>query len=129
MEDASSLADDLPTNSDSMSVITVSEVSAEQKSLDLLFDRTRDKSEWTPAQPPGALGELLDSRYMFPLLFPSDPRMLSATVGDIFGHRRKSNGLKVSGSAALLHNQGSMEWSSRDRQLRDLQAHILRRVT
>ncbi|KZT44540.1 hypothetical protein SISSUDRAFT_1056879 [Sistotremastrum suecicum HHB10207 ss-3] len=49
-----------------------------QEAIDLLFDRNYEKSEWLPPKPPPVLGELLESRYMLPLLLPSDPVMLCA---------------------------------------------------
>lgn len=49
-----------------------------QKAIDNLFSRTFEKSDWQPAKPPVVLGELLDSRYMLPLLLPSDPKHLGA---------------------------------------------------
>src|SRR6266545_1756211 len=48
------------------------------QSIDVLFDRTSNGSSWEPIRPPQALGELLDSRFMIPLLFPSNPRFLAA---------------------------------------------------
>jgi len=49
-----------------------------QQAIDNLFDRTFEKAEWQPAKSPEVLGELLDSRYMLPLLLPSDPAHLGA---------------------------------------------------
>ncbi|KAF8610615.1 hypothetical protein BDV93DRAFT_463648 [Ceratobasidium sp. AG-I] len=49
-----------------------------QIQIDSLFDRDRSKSEWLPPTTPEPLGELLDSRYMLPLILPSDPILLAA---------------------------------------------------
>ncbi|EJD33454.1 hypothetical protein AURDEDRAFT_177463 [Auricularia subglabra TFB-10046 SS5] len=45
--------------------------------IDALFDRGIDKAQWTAPRPPEALGELLDSRCMLPLVLPSDPQLLA----------------------------------------------------
>ncbi|KAG8867732.1 hypothetical protein FRC20_005043 [Serendipita sp. 405] len=37
-----------------------------------------EKASWQPAKPPVVLGELLDARFMLPLLLPSDPVHLGA---------------------------------------------------
>lgn len=60
---------------------SIDEASVAQDNIDLLFDITRSKSEWNPTKPPEVLGELLESRYMLPLVMPSDPRMLAAVPG------------------------------------------------
>ncbi|KAH8120285.1 DIL domain-containing protein [Phellopilus nigrolimitatus] len=65
----------------SFSTRSIDESSQTQSSVDLLFDKTLNQTEWTPQQPPEVLGELLESRYMLPLLLPSDPRMLGAVPG------------------------------------------------
>lgn len=52
-----------------------------QRMIDNLFDYERPKSEWMPPKPAEALGELMNSRYMIPLIFPSDPAMLCACPG------------------------------------------------
>ncbi|KIM30850.1 hypothetical protein M408DRAFT_271449 [Serendipita vermifera MAFF 305830] len=66
-----------PPQSQSMSASNSSEFAA-QRSIDDLFSRTFEKSDWQPAKPPVVLGELLDSRHMLPLLLPSDPLHLGA---------------------------------------------------
>ncbi|TDL28514.1 hypothetical protein BD410DRAFT_893510 [Rickenella mellea] len=115
-----------------------SQDSSAQRNIDLLFDRTRNKSEWTPAQPPEVLGELLDSRYMLPLLFPSDPRLLSAKAissGELERETRGNTHLTPpinkegrSASRASLGFRGSMKWRSRSKQLREVGLEILQRV-
>ncbi|KAG9014801.1 hypothetical protein FRB94_008959 [Tulasnella sp. JGI-2019a] len=52
-----------------------------QRMIDNLFDYERPKSDWMPPKPPETLGELMNGRYMIPLVFPSDPAMLSACPG------------------------------------------------
>lgn len=47
--------------------------------IDNLFDPDHPKSEWTAPKPPEALGELMNSRYMIPLIFPSDPALIVAS--------------------------------------------------
>ncbi|KDR84897.1 hypothetical protein GALMADRAFT_233353 [Galerina marginata CBS 339.88] len=64
--------------SQTSSVLPSIEITSSQQNIDILFDKTMDIASWEPVRPPQALGELLDSRYMLPLLFPSDPRLLSA---------------------------------------------------
>lgn len=59
------------------SIDTVSSLGVNQ-SIDMLFDREDRFISWEPIKPPQVLGELLDSRHMLPLLFPSDPRLLAA---------------------------------------------------
>lgn len=49
-----------------------------QHSIDKLFDTSSDMSDWLPPKPPPVLGELLESRYMLPLVLPSDPQFLCA---------------------------------------------------
>lgn len=103
----------------------------------MLFERTQEKSAWEPAKPPQVLGELLDSRYMLPLLFPSDPRMLSALPGKTTAmeeaqrERRGSVQLNVetrSVSRASFGSRGAMAWRSRNRRLREVNIGTLQWV-
>jgi hypothetical protein len=66
-----------PAQAQSISASNSAEFAA-QRAIDDLFSRTFEKSVWQPAKPPAVLGELLDSRYMLPLLLPSDPMHLGA---------------------------------------------------
>jgi len=77
MESVSSFQNDQSFSS-SVSPTSPSETQNPYRSIDILFDKLKDKSLWEPIKPPQPLGELLDSRYMIPLLFPTDPRMLGA---------------------------------------------------
>lgn len=101
------------------------------QSIDMLFDRTFDKSLWEPPRPPQALGELLDSRFMIPLLFPSDPRLLAALPGKILLNDKQTS-TQTSNHAQLDNNtttpQPGLSWRSRNRRIRDVGVQILRWV-
>ncbi|KAF9076195.1 DIL domain-containing protein [Rhodocollybia butyracea] len=103
-----------------------------QEAIDSLFDHERDKSTWEPARPPKVLGELLDSRYMLPLIFPSDPRMLSARPGKIPAHEDdKRSPLPTpdptrSTSRASQGSRGAMAWHSRNRKVREVGSGALK---
>ncbi|GLB36057.1 putative DIL [Lyophyllum shimeji] len=60
------------------SISTNSSDQSGHHNIDILFGTPPEALSWEPPKTPPALGELLDSRYMLPLLFPSDPRMLAA---------------------------------------------------
>jgi len=98
MESVSSFQND-QSFSPSISPTSSSEVQNPYRSIDILFDKLKDKSLWEPIKPPQPLGELLDSRYMIPLLFPTDPRMLGAfskhlsftQIVDVDGFKAQSN--------------------------------------
>jgi hypothetical protein len=100
----------------------------------MLFERAHDISSWEPAKPPHVLGELLDSRYMLPLLLPSDPRMLSALPGKLpttQDEKRNSmqfNSSNRSASRASIKRSGIMAWRSRNRKLRQVGADTLQWV-
>ncbi|KAF7347902.1 hypothetical protein MVEN_01548100 [Mycena venus] len=106
--------------------IASSEGSAGQHGIDMLFEKTQEKSAWEPVKPPQVLGELLDSRHMLPLVFPSDPRMLSALPGKLIFPDDKPPHTPVptsdsrSSSRASEGNRGAMPWRSRDRTLRQV---------
>ena len=103
------------------------------QSIDVLFDRTFDKSLWEPARPPQALGELLDSRFMIPLLFPSDPRLLAALPGKRIALKDDKRLMQTSTqSDKSLNKNGTpclnLSWRSRNRKIRDIDAQLLRWV-
>lgn len=102
---------------------------AAQKSIDNLFSRTFDRSEWVPPKPPAVLGELLDSRHMLPLLLPSDPIHLGALPILPKEKHLENDGSKVENSRPSSVNssrsRGCMEWSSRTRKLRVVGTEIL----
>jgi len=102
---------------------------AAQKSIDNLFSRRSDKSEWTPPKPPAVLGELVDSRHMLPLLLPSDPIHLGALPilpkeKHLDRHGSKEENSRPS-SVNSTRSRGCMEWSSKTRKLRVVGTEIL----
>lgn len=115
---------EVPLNSEQSSLAPSIE-SAAQHFIDALFDRTQEKLLWEPAKAPDPLGELLDSRYMLPLLLPSDPRMLGALPTKPPGlcedknHRISVDGHSRSTSRASFGNRGAMGWRF-SRLLRDI---------
>ena len=101
----------------------------------MLFDRMQEKSGWEPAKAPQVLGELLDSRYMLPLLLPSDPHMLSASPGKPPSldakEKRRSAQLAAEGrsaSRASAGSRGSMGWRSKSRKIREISIEALQFV-
>lgn len=115
--------DSASISSKSLNNSSSDEVATAQQYLDMLFDRSQDKAIWEPARPPQALGELLDSRYMLPLLLPSDPRLLAAQPNKLpFLEDKKSSGGTESRSAsrASTMSRGTMAWAKRHRKIRDL---------
>ncbi|KZP03002.1 hypothetical protein FIBSPDRAFT_769591, partial [Athelia psychrophila] len=117
----------------SISTVSSTDTSVAQLNIDMLFDRTQEKSAWEPAKPPEVLGELLDSRHMLPLLLPSDPRLLAASPGKMpeEAGKRHSDHLTVDGrsaSRASAGNRGSMSWRSRARKLREIGPEALQFV-
>ncbi|KAG5653579.1 hypothetical protein H0H81_012086 [Sphagnurus paluster] len=85
--------------------------------IDILFAGAQESLSWEPSKPPPALGELLDSRYMLPLLFPSDPRMLSALPPKLPLSEDEKRG-KRNGHSSF--NGRSLPWRSRNRKLREV---------
>lgn len=102
------------------------------QSIDLLFDKTFDKSLWEPAHPPQALGELLDSRFMISLLFPSDPRLLAAIPGKQavpLDDKRTSIQSFISSSDKHSIHSGTaikpLPWKSKHRKMRQIDVRTL----
>lgn len=129
----SSFANDSPDPGNvSITSTSSGDVSAAQEGIDLLFDQGKDKSTWEPAQPPKVLGELLDSRYMLPLIFPSDPRMLSARPGkipvydDVKRSPLPTPDTTRSASRASSGSHGAMAWYSRNRKVREVGSGALK---
>ena len=98
---------------------TSSEALASQQNIDIFFGAPQEIPAWEPVRPPPALGELLDSRYMLPLLFPSDPRKLAAIPRtsplseDEMGHSAQLN--------MDIGRQGhGLCWKLRNRKLREV---------
>ncbi|KIM48286.1 hypothetical protein M413DRAFT_62585 [Hebeloma cylindrosporum] len=118
MNDASSVSE--PSIAPSVEV-------SPQQSVDSLFDKTFDVTLWEPTRPPKALGELLDSRYMLPLLFPTNPRLLAALPGKkIFLDGSKRFSLQsLSSNSDKSSNRGSdpptsLAWKLRNRKVREV---------
>lgn len=110
---------------------TNSESSTHQHSIDALFDgaaTTNTISSWEPVRPPQVLGELLDSRYMLPLLFPSDPRMLAAVPGQSSipesgqneYHNTRLSSESRSGTGSNMGSRNTMPWRLRSRKVREV---------
>lgn len=103
---------------------------AAQKSIDLLFDRLQGKSSWEPAKPPEVLGELLDSRHMLPLFFPSDPRMLAALPGRLpksaeeIKHNSKGP-VSAETIPASAGSRGPLDWTVGGERVRDVGVGLL----
>ena len=117
------------------SVHSVSE-SAAQKGIDLLFSRNHDKSDWIASRAPEVLGELLDARYMLPLVLPSDPNYLSAVppapmpMSPKMAEQRKRESFQPateerSASRASSGARGAMEWRSKQRKMRQVGVDLL----
>lgn len=111
------------------------ETAAAQAGIDLLFNREVGKTRWEPARPPPVLGELMDSRFMLPLLLPSDPRMLAALPGRIRATRtfERSPLLSPSTSDAGSTHDGVeddavLNYVLKSRKLRDIGKETLRWV-
>ncbi|KAF9496117.1 hypothetical protein BDN71DRAFT_1446529 [Pleurotus eryngii] len=134
-ESISSMQDTLEDSRSAPSIRSISSsTSGSQHGVDILFDKTRDKSVWEPEKAPQVLGELLDSRYMLPLLFPSDPRLLAALPGKLSEHKdRKSESGRGYTSprtpdASSNPRRGSMSWRSRNKKIREVGIDVLQWV-
>lgn len=53
-----------------------------QEGIDRLFDPEYNAAHWLPPKPSPVLGELMESRYMLPLVLPSEPQLLRAVPLD-----------------------------------------------
>jgi hypothetical protein len=108
------------------------ETSTIQHNIDLLFDQEQDAASWEPVRPPEVLGEFLDSRYMLPLLLPSDPVMLSAApkMPAFWWNEDVTNGISDSrcASRASKRSAGSLPWRISTKRLRDTSLSVLRWV-
>jgi hypothetical protein len=106
------------------------EASTTQHNIDLLFDQEQDAASWEPVRPPEVLGEFLDSRYMLPLLLPSDPVMLSAApkMPAFWRNEDVVNGISDSrcASQASRRSAGSLPWRISTKRLRDTSLGLLR---
>ncbi|TFK30350.1 hypothetical protein FA15DRAFT_662297 [Coprinopsis marcescibilis] len=130
----------IPTKDDDQvsimsSVSNMSLDTTHRSNIDILMDRSQDKSVWQPLRAPQALGELLDSRHMIPLLFPDDPKLLAALPSRAFleefkGSTPPSAPLSPgSGRSSMdLGNTGALLWRSRDSKIREAGLDILQLV-
>ncbi|KAG6818017.1 hypothetical protein H0H87_009172 [Tephrocybe sp. NHM501043] len=87
------------------------------QSIDILFGTHEETHMWESTKPPPALGELLDSRYMLPLLFPSDPRMLAALPQRLTLSDEEKREKKTGNNAESMRN---IPWRFRNKRLRDI---------
>jgi len=132
-DDTSSiLNDDVSARAVSSAGSVSTEASSTQHNIDLLFDQEQDGASWEPVRPPEVLGEFLDSRYMLPLLLPSDPVMLSAApkMPAFWRNEDAPNGILDSrcASRASKRSAGSLPWRVSTKRLRDTSLGILRWV-
>jgi hypothetical protein len=130
-DDASSiLNDNVSARAVSSAGSFSTEASTTQQNIDILFEQ--DATSWEPVRPPEVLGEFLDSRYMLPLLLPSDPVMLSATpeLPALWRNEDGANGISDSrcASRASKRSAGSLPWRISTKRLRDTSLGILRWV-
>jgi hypothetical protein len=123
------------SNDDTSTLASVRSAASEtstRTNVDLLFEKGA-YDDWEPAKPPQVLGELLDSRYMLPLHFPSDPRMLAILPGKFMipdDDRVSSPTIVRSPSSAAVPTMRtpSMRWRSRNRKLREVGVSALKWV-
>lgn len=120
----------------SYSASSVDDLGASRSNVDLLFDKSFDKSEWMPQQPPEVLGELLDSRYTLQLVLPSDPRMLSAIVSRKADHVHETDlknrdrvllardHTRTPSNARTAHRR-VLDWVTIERRVREVGTDIL----
>lgn len=102
-------------------------------SIDSLFGVPQEILAWEPVRPPPALGELLDSRYMLPLSFPSDPRMLTALPGKLLPSEDEKGGSELLVPSDLINGSGKRHhdrtsWRLKNRKLRGVGISMLERV-
>lgn len=132
-DDASSFShDNLSVHAVSTAGSVSTEASTPPYNIDLLFDREQDAASWGPVRPPEVLGEFLDSRYMLPLLLPSDPVLLSAMpkMPTFWWDEDFVNGISDSrcDSRASKRSASSLPWGTTTKRLRDTSLDILQWV-
>lgn len=125
-ESSSTIVGDVPLSA------THAESPGAHHDINLLFGTPQDISIWEPAGPPPALGELLDSRYMLPLLFPSNPRMLAAvSIDTLSGDEeldKQRSARPVPETRSTDSNIGSRQWRLRNKKFREVGVEALRWV-
>lgn len=112
---------------------TASERSEGSRDIDSLFYRKQGRGKWYSPRTPDVLGELQDSRYMLPLIFPNDPKLLSAitptrkrnfkraaTQNSAAAIVEQERGWSRAPSRASSADRKSVPWKSRSRQLRSI---------
>jgi hypothetical protein len=131
-DDSESSFQDTSDEQDTSIFTSSSDTNLGQGSIDVLFDRVNGKRDWEPSKPPQVLGELLDSRFMLPLLLPSDPRLLSAVPGKLpdvepIDPRSPvlSPVLDAAPPAAALQDPSVLSWRPRGNGLRSVDPSIL----
>ncbi|KAG6828707.1 hypothetical protein H0H92_007015 [Tricholoma furcatifolium] len=99
------------------SIHTNSSETPSPHNIDMLFGTPEEAQSWEPIKAPPTLGELLDSRFMLPLLFPSDPRLLAAVPRrGPFRHEDKNSAVRY------------VAWRFRNKKLREVDVGALRWV-
>ncbi|KAK0464906.1 DIL domain-containing protein [Desarmillaria tabescens] len=125
-ESLSSSLNDLDQSVHSVSFSSDSSELPPNQNIDVLFDKDDRIASWEPPKPPQVLGELLDSRHMLPLLFPSNPRMLAAVSRPLSfpddGKMKRPNSVLTSDSRS--DSSATMEsrctWRARHRKVRQV---------
>jgi len=121
----------------SITSLNTLEIGSNRQRIDILFDKTQDRSSWDPPKPPQVLGELLDSRFMLPLQFPSNPRLLAALPSKSFLEGTMPTSQPASanlsppvgrGSLDFVPSSGHLPWRSRNSKIRAVGVGILRWV-
>ncbi|KAM6498026.1 DIL domain containing protein [Amanita muscaria] len=127
-ESVASANDTISINSSSNASAT-SEISNPAQNIDVLFDRHQNKQFWEPLRPPPLLGEFFNSRYMLPLQFPSNPRMLAARPGkaSIPGEEEQLSGPSDSRSPSRSSDQ-AFSWRLNCRKLCEVELRSLQRL-
>ncbi|PFH50797.1 hypothetical protein AMATHDRAFT_60449 [Amanita thiersii Skay4041] len=133
---SSTVNDAISDRAHTPSVSTVSsETSSSAQNIDTLFDKQQGKQVWEPIKSPPSLGEFFNSRYMLPLLFPSDPRMLAARPGkvdsiedDRLSFHSNSQYSSDSRSSSRVSDHQPFPWRLNCRKLRDVGLKSLQRL-
>ncbi|KAJ2920383.1 hypothetical protein MD484_g178, partial [Candolleomyces efflorescens] len=137
-DDSSSMLGGSINGDDRASVLSATsvETTTNRQSIDLLMDKNQEAVIWEPPKPPQVLGELLDSRYMLPLLFPSDPQYLAALPSKCFletGDASQPQSATISPAPSVrgsmdMGKPGPFQWRSRHRKIREIGVGVLQWV-
>lgn len=123
---ASSVNDTTSVNSSTVSSAS-SEASNAAQSIDVLFEKPQIGHIWEPLKPPPLLGEFFNSRYMIPLLFPSNPRMLAARPGKTSLPEEETHSPYFADSRSSSVDQ-PLSWQLNCRKLREVGLKSLQRL-